>query len=99
MLPSICSGLIWGGGGIFAMLAIDGLGYGIGYALVTNGAFLISVLWSTAYFCEIRGRRNLTLFAAAVLVNLASSSAITTQRSLSEPPVASTTVRMPNANS
>jgi len=84
MLPSICSGIIWGSAGIFAMVAIDGLGYGIGYALVTNGAFLVSVLWSTVYFREISGRRNLILFAAAVGVNLCSSLAIATQRSLSE---------------
>uniref|UniRef100_A0A7S4BCJ9 EamA domain-containing protein n=1 Tax=Chrysotila carterae TaxID=13221 RepID=A0A7S4BCJ9_CHRCT len=84
MLPSILSGMIWGAAGIFTMLAIDQLGYGVGYALTTNGSFLISIVWSTAYFKEIRGKRNLVLFAAAVVVNLASSFAIAEQRRLSE---------------
>jgi hypothetical protein len=65
MLPSILSGVVWAFGGAGAMFATDGLGYSVGFPLVLNGSFLVNVLWSVLYFKEIRGRRDLTLFAAA----------------------------------
>jgi len=84
MLPSIGAGALWSLGTLSGMVAMDGLGYGIGYALTSNGAFLIAILWSTCVFKEIQGRKNMFLFVAAALCNISATSLIAVQRSLSE---------------
>ena len=73
MLPAVVSGAIWAVAGAGAMFATDGLGYSVGYPLALNGAFLVNVLWASLYYREIQGRRNVMLFAAAVVLNVIGS--------------------------
>ena len=69
MMPSVLSGALWATGTIGAMVAISQLGYGVGYALCSNGCFLVAGGWSVGYYAEVQGRRNLTLFGLAALLN------------------------------
>ena len=64
-IPSIISGAVWGIGCAGAMFATSGLGNAVGFPLVLNGTFLVNSSWSVFYFAEIRGTRNLCLYAAA----------------------------------
>ena len=68
--------------GLGAMLAMDGLGFGVGYMLCTNGAILVNGAWSVGYYREISGRRDLALFGGAFALNLAASAIIAEHRSL-----------------
>ena len=68
--------------GLGAMLAMDGLGFGVGYMLCTNGAILVNGAWSVGYYREISGRRDLALFSGAFALNLAASAIIAEHRSL-----------------
>lgn len=73
VLPSILSGCVWAIGCAGGILATAGLGNAVGFPLLLNGAFLVNSSWSIFYFDEIKGRRNLQLFACAFLLNLISS--------------------------
>ena len=79
--PAILSGMV-GRAGLGAMLAMDGLGFGVGYMLCTNGAILVNGAWSVGYYREISGRRDLALFSGAFALNLAASAIIAEHRSL-----------------
>eukprot|EP00316_Scyphosphaera_apsteinii_P023506 CAMPEP_0119306246 /NCGR_PEP_ID=MMETSP1333-20130426/7045_1 /TAXON_ID=418940 /ORGANISM="Scyphosphaera apsteinii, Strain RCC1455" /LENGTH=605 /DNA_ID=CAMNT_0007309501 /DNA_START=80 /DNA_END=1898 /DNA_ORIENTATION=- len=83
MPPSMLAGVAWGLAGILAMLAMEELTYGVGYALTSNGAFLVSITWALFYFHEIRGARNIRLFSAAVFFNIVASALFAEQRALS----------------
>ena len=82
VVPAILSGMIWACAGLGAMLAMDGLGFGVGYMLCTNGAILVNGAWSVGYYREISGRRDLALFGGAFALNLAASAIIAEHRSL-----------------
>ena len=82
ILPAMASGMIWACAGLGAMLAMDGLGFGVGYMLCTNGAILVNGAWSVGYYREISGRRDLALFGGAFVLNLAASAIIAEHRSL-----------------
>jgi hypothetical protein len=73
VLPSILSGAVWAIGCAGGMIATACLGNAVGFPLLLNGAFLVNSSWSIFYFGEIKGRRNLYLFAGAFLLNLISS--------------------------
>ena len=82
VVPAILSGMIWACAGLGAMLAMDGLGFGVGYMLCTNGAILVNGAWSVGYYREISGRRDLALFSGAFALNLAASAIIAEHPSL-----------------
>ena len=83
MIPSMGAGALWAFSSICAMISMDLLGYGVGYALTSNGAFLVSIVWSVAVFHEVSGRRDLTLFGLAAFCNVCASLLIVQQRRLS----------------
>ena len=73
VFPSILSGSVWAVGCGGGMLATACLGNAVGFPLLLNGAFLVNSSWSILYFGEIKGRRNLYLFAGAFWLNVISS--------------------------
>lgn len=73
VFPSILSGSVWAIGCAGGMIATACLGNAVGFPLLLNGAFLVNSSWSIFYFGEIKGRRNLYLFALAFLFNMISS--------------------------
>mmetsp|Transcript_1617 Transcript_1617/g.2465 ORF Transcript_1617/g.2465 Transcript_1617/m.2465 type:complete len:363 (-) Transcript_1617:1109-2197(-) len=76
-VPAIVSGMMWAVACIGSMLAVTELGLGIGYPLTTNGAFLVNAGWSIFYFREVKGKKNLRIFAAAGLLNIVSCICLT----------------------
>lgn len=81
VLPSILSGVLWTVACMASMLAVSTLGLGIGYPLTSNGAFLCNAAWSIFYFKEVKGRRNLQVFAAASAINIAGCICLAVARS------------------
>lgn len=73
MLPAILCGLLWAFAGAGTMVAVEELGYSVGFPLCLNGAFLVNILWSVLYFKEVRGRRDLQLFVVAAVLDVAGS--------------------------
>jgi len=61
ILPSYISGAMWGIAQCGLMIAIQILGYTIGFPIGSAGPLVVSSLWSVLYFSEIRGQRNLLL--------------------------------------
>ena len=80
MLPAMLSGVMWAVASAGAMLATEGLGYSVGYPLTLNGAFLVNVCWAVLYYKEVRGAKNLRLFAAAVCFDVLGSVLIALSR-------------------
>lgn len=72
VLPSLTSGAMWAVACMGSMTAVTELGLGIGFPLTSNGAFLVNASWSIFVFKEVKGRRNLAIFAAAGTLNLLS---------------------------
>ena len=56
MVPSVVSGVVWACGTIGALVALDRLGYGVGYAVCSNGCFLVAGAWSVGWYREIQAR-------------------------------------------
>jgi len=81
ILPSILSGVVWAIACMGSMIAVAEIGLGIGFPLTTNGSFLVNACWSVFYFKEVKGMRNLTLFATAGIVNFASCAFLAYSRS------------------
>ena len=80
MLPAMLSGVMWAVASAGAMLATEELGYSVGYPLTLNGAFLVNVCWAVLYYKEVRGAKNLRLFAAAVCFDVLGSVLIALSR-------------------
>jgi glucose uptake protein GlcU len=73
MLPAILCGVVWAVAGSGTMIAVAELGYSVGFPLCLNGAFLVNIMWSVLYFKEVRGKRDLQLFAVAAGLDVVGS--------------------------
>lgn len=68
--PAFLSGCIWTVGFAFMIASIDRLGYSIGYTLDAVGPIVVSSLLSLFYFREIRGVKQVSLYAVSFVLQL-----------------------------
>ncbi|KAK6730228.1 hypothetical protein RB195_006970 [Necator americanus] len=69
-LPSFLSGLLWGIAQSSFFIANQHLSQAVTFPIITMLPGCFASAWSILYFHEIKGRRNLTFFAAAMVVTL-----------------------------
>ncbi|KAK6730223.1 hypothetical protein RB195_006967 [Necator americanus] len=69
-LPSFLAGLLWGIAQAFVFIANQHLSQAVSFPIIIMLPGCVASTWSVLYFHEIKGRRNLTILAVAMLVTL-----------------------------
>jgi len=72
ILPAMVSGVMWGVAQAGWMVSNGTLGMVIGYPIVVVGPMIINTLWAVLLYREIKGKKNLTLLAIALGLNIIS---------------------------
>lgn len=76
VLPSFLAGLLWATAQTSFFIANQHLSQAISFPIITGLPGCVASLWSVLYFKEIRGSRNLSLFAMALTLTLAGATLV-----------------------
>ena len=69
----VLSGIMWAIANTCWFIANESLSFAVAFPLITSGPGIVAAMWGIFMFGEIRGRRNLSLFAVAVALNVLGS--------------------------